>query len=69
VDTQEKGVLIEVLMGIQAELAASRADRAAAQTVKVDVHLKAPRVSLDTVLLSLASGLIAAATIYWAVSP
>jgi hypothetical protein len=62
VDTQEKGVLIEVLMGIQSELAASRADREKQQ--QVHVHLKVPRVSLDTVLLSFASGLIAAATIY-----
>jgi uncharacterized membrane protein YbhN (UPF0104 family) len=62
VDTQEKSVLIETLMGIQHELAASRKEREKAQTVHV--HLKTPRVSLETVLLSLASGLIAAATIY-----
>jgi hypothetical protein len=55
-------VLIEVLMGIQTELSAARDERAKQQ--HVHVHLKAPRVSLDTVLLSLASGLIAAATIY-----
>ena len=68
-DTKERSVLIETLMGIQSELAAARADREKQQQVNVTVQMKAPRVSLDTVLLSLASGLIAAAVVVACVSP
>ena len=60
-DQHEKSELLVALMAIHTELQKSNEAREKQQNVHI--HIK-PRVSLDTVVLSLASGLIAAATIY-----
>lgn len=60
-DGQITAALLETLMGIQQELRAAREERKSAQLVHV--HMQPPRVSIDTVLLSLASALIAAAAV------
>lgn len=65
-DTGEKSLLIETLMAIQSELAASRADREKQQ--HVHVHLK-PRVSIETVVLSFATSFIALACFWFLLQP
>lgn len=56
-DQHEKSELLATLMGIQAELRASREAREKAQTVHVHVQ---PRVSFDTVLLAIIGAAITA---------
>lgn len=65
-DTQEKSLLIETLMGIQAELAAGRSEREKQQQVHLHVQ---HRFSVETVLLSFATSFMALACFWFLIQP
>lgn len=66
-DSQERSALLTVLLEIQQELRSLREERKEHQTV--NVHLKQPRVSLDTVVISVACSLLALGGFWACVSP